>query len=36
MQLAIPSSTRLANAGNVSFGFGWWYYAQSEGAPALA
>jgi len=22
--------------GNVSFGFGWWYYAQTEGATALA
>jgi hypothetical protein len=20
----------------VSFAFGWWYYAQTEGAPALA
>ncbi len=22
--------------GNFSFGFGWWYYAQTEGATALA
>jgi len=22
--------------GNSSFGFGWWYYAQTEGATALA
>jgi hypothetical protein len=22
--------------GNCSFGFGWWYYAQTEGAAALA
>ena len=22
--------------GNLSFGFGWWYYAQTEGATALA
>ncbi len=22
--------------GTVSFGFGWWYYAQTEGATALA
>ncbi len=22
--------------GNISFGFGWWYYAQTEGATALA
>jgi hypothetical protein len=21
---------------NLSFGFGWWYYAQTEGATALA
>jgi len=27
---------RPASAGNVSFGFGWWYYARTEGAPALA
>jgi hypothetical protein len=22
--------------GNISFGFGWWFYAQTEGAAALA
>ena len=22
--------------GRVSFSFGWWYYARTEGAPALA
>jgi hypothetical protein len=27
----------IANAlQNTSFGFGWWYYAQTEGATALA
>jgi hypothetical protein len=28
--IARPVST------SASFGFGWWYYAQTEGAPALA
>src|SRR5262245_15443257 len=30
------SARGLDNSGIVSFGFGWWYYAQTEGAPALA
>jgi hypothetical protein len=30
-----PRPTAVA-LGNLSFGFGWWYYAQTEGATALA
>ena len=29
-------SSSMSRMGNLSFGFGWWYYAQTEGATALA
>ncbi len=31
-----PRLGPLSNGAQGSFGFGWWYYAQTEGATALA
>ena len=31
-----PIVIAMVPRADVSFGFGWWYYAQTEGATALA
>ena len=31
-----PIVIAMAPQGQLSFGFGWWYYARTEGATALA
>jgi hypothetical protein len=36
MQAVIHNAAPAASRGYVSFGFGWWYDAHTEGAPALA